>query len=106
MLQTLHLWHLLAIYQFQLVISIWDKYLAYKWYFDIFRAFNLSFSDVAGGAILVDWLVEVHMKYRLRPETLFLGFGVDWALTAATASTKFVQGVISISFKNGPWLWP
>eukprot|EP00438_Fugacium_kawagutii_P031668 Skav232897 [mRNA] locus=scaffold1477:66916:77310:- [translate_table: standard] len=23
-------------------------------------------------AILVDWLVEVHMKYRLRPETLFL----------------------------------
>lgn len=22
------------------------------------------------GAILVDWLVEVHMKYRLRPETL------------------------------------
>jgi hypothetical protein len=23
-------------------------------------------------AILVDWLIEVHMKFKLRPETLFL----------------------------------
>lgn len=29
------------------------------------------FSNIDWGAILVDWLVEVHMKYRLRSETLF-----------------------------------
>merc|ERR1740121_1923782 len=27
-------------------------------------------------AILIDWLVEVHMKYRLRPETLFLSVNI------------------------------
>jgi len=27
-------------------------------------------------AILIDWLVEVHMKYRLRPETMFLAVNI------------------------------
>eukprot|EP00415_Alexandrium_ostenfeldii_P003311 UN3311 len=37
-----------------------------------------SQSDINGKmrAILVDWLVEVHMKYKLRPETLFLAVNI------------------------------
>lgn len=37
-----------------------------------------SQTDINGKmrAILVDWLVEVHMKYRLRPETLFLAVNI------------------------------
>merc|ERR1712187_143131 len=35
-------------------------------------------ADVNGKmrSILVDWLIEVHMKYRLRPETLFLTINI------------------------------
>lgn len=27
-------------------------------------------------AILVDWIIEVHLKFRLLPETLFLTIGL------------------------------
>ena len=60
--------------------------------------------DVAGGAILVDWLVEVHMKYRLRPETLFLGWLPVW--------NPFFPVAMALSFNNVPeaqfsvtWYW-
>lgn len=43
-------------------------------------------------AILVDWLVEVHMKYRLRPETLFLTVNlVDRYLSSAVVMRKRLQ---------------
>jgi len=43
-------------------------------------------------AILIDWLVEVHMKYRLRPETLFLCVNIlDRYLTVRTVMRKRLQ---------------
>lgn len=43
-------------------------------------------------AILVDWLVEVHMKYRLRSETLFLTVNlVDRYLSCALVTRKRLQ---------------
>lgn len=50
-------------------------------------------------AILVDWLVEVHMKYRLRPETLGLTVNlVDRYLSCAVVTRKRLQlvGVTAI----------
>merc|ERR1711959_207136 len=48
--------------------------------------------------ILVDWLVEVHMKYKLRPETLFLSVTIlDRFLARKRVSRKKLQlvGVVS-----------
>jgi len=43
-------------------------------------------------AILIDWLVEVHMKYRLRPETLFLAVNlIDRYLSVRTVMRKKLQ---------------
>eukprot|EP00929_Paragymnodinium_shiwhaense_P000381 TRINITY_DN100628_c0_g1_i1.p1 TRINITY_DN100628_c0_g1~~TRINITY_DN100628_c0_g1_i1.p1 ORF type:complete len:558 (-),score=153.34 TRINITY_DN100628_c0_g1_i1:221-1894(-) len=43
-------------------------------------------------AILVDWLVDVHRKYKLRPETLFLGISiVDRSLDKLTVLRKHLQ---------------
>jgi G2/mitotic-specific cyclin 2 len=42
--------------------------------------------------ILVDWLIEVHAKFRLLPETLFLGVNlVDRFLTARTVTVERLQ---------------
>src|ERR1700738_2179801 len=42
--------------------------------------------------ILVDWLIEVHMKFRLLPETLFLCVNlVDRFLSARTISMETLQ---------------
>jgi len=49
--------------------------------------------------ILVDWLVEVHMKYRLRPETLHLTVNlIDRLLTRMPVMRKRLQlvGVVAI----------
>ncbi|CAE7298105.1 unnamed protein product [Symbiodinium pilosum] len=43
-------------------------------------------------AILVDWLVEVHMKYRLRPETLFLAVNlIDRHMSALPVLRRRLQ---------------
>ncbi|CAE7466011.1 unnamed protein product [Symbiodinium natans] len=43
-------------------------------------------------AILVDWLVEVHMKYRLKPETLFMAVNViDRYLSMRQVARKKLQ---------------
>eukprot|EP00929_Paragymnodinium_shiwhaense_P039013 TRINITY_DN20529_c0_g1_i1.p1 TRINITY_DN20529_c0_g1~~TRINITY_DN20529_c0_g1_i1.p1 ORF type:complete len:533 (-),score=140.08 TRINITY_DN20529_c0_g1_i1:101-1699(-) len=43
-------------------------------------------------AILVDWLVEVHMKYKLRPETLWLTVNIiDRYLALAQVARKRLQ---------------
>jgi hypothetical protein len=50
-------------------------------------------------AILVDWLVEVHMKYRLRPETLFLTVNlIDRYLSQTLVVRKRLQivGVVAM----------
>lgn len=50
-------------------------------------------------AILLDWLVEVHMKYRLRPETLFLTVNIaDRYLSCAAVPRKRLQllGVVAM----------
>jgi len=50
-------------------------------------------------AILIDWLVEVHMKYRLRPETLFLTVNIiDRYLSARPVMRKKLQllGVVAM----------
>lgn len=50
-------------------------------------------------AILVDWLAEVHLKFRLVPETLYLTINiVDRYLSRATVSKKNLQliGVTSL----------
>lgn len=50
-------------------------------------------------AILVDWLIEVHMKYKLRPETLFLTVNlIDRYLSKAHVARKKLQlvGVVSM----------
>mmetsp|Transcript_13364 Transcript_13364/g.35310 ORF Transcript_13364/g.35310 Transcript_13364/m.35310 type:complete len:464 (+) Transcript_13364:86-1477(+) len=50
-------------------------------------------------AILVDWLVEVHMKYRLRKETLFLTVNlIDRYLSRAPVMRRKLQllGVVSM----------
>mmetsp|Transcript_15432 Transcript_15432/g.42427 ORF Transcript_15432/g.42427 Transcript_15432/m.42427 type:complete len:496 (-) Transcript_15432:23-1510(-) len=50
-------------------------------------------------AILVDWLVEVHMKYRLRPETLYLTVNlIDRYMTLAPVIRKRLQlvGVVAM----------
>ena len=42
--------------------------------------------------ILVDWLIEVHVKFRLLPETLFLAVNlVDRFLSARTVSVEKLQ---------------
>jgi G2/mitotic-specific cyclin 1/2 len=42
--------------------------------------------------ILVDWLIEVHAKFRLLPETLFLGVNlVDRFLTSRTVTVERLQ---------------
>lgn len=49
--------------------------------------------------ILVDWLVEVHMKYRLRPETLFLAVNIiDRYLSLRAMVRKRLQllGVVAM----------
>jgi len=49
--------------------------------------------------ILIDWLVEVHMKYRLRPETLHLTVNlIDRHLTRMPVMRKRLQlvGVVAI----------
>jgi hypothetical protein len=59
--------------------------------------------DVAGGAILVDWLVEVHMKYRLCPETLFLGWLPVWnRLERLQRLHPFFPVAMALSFNNVP----
>merc|ERR1712157_219234 len=50
-------------------------------------------------AILIDWLVEVHMKYHLRPETLFLTVNiVDRYLSLKPIARKKLQllGVVAM----------
>jgi len=50
-------------------------------------------------AILIDWLVEVHMKYRLRPETLFLTVNIiDRYLSVRPVMRKKLQllGVVAM----------
>lgn len=50
-------------------------------------------------AILIDWLVEVHMKYRLRPETLFLAVSIiDRFLSVRPVLRKKLQllGVVAM----------
>jgi len=50
-------------------------------------------------AILVDWLVEVHMKYRLRPETLYLTVNlIDRYLSRMPVARKRLQlvGVVAM----------
>lgn len=50
-------------------------------------------------AILVDWLIEVHMKYQLRPETLFLTVNIiDRYLAEANVQRKHLQliGVVAM----------
>lgn len=50
-------------------------------------------------AILVDWLVEVHMKYHLRPETLFLTVNIidRYASLKTVARKKFqLLGVVAM----------
>jgi len=43
-------------------------------------------------AVLIDWLVEVHMKYKLRPETLFLAITIiDRFLAKKCVSRKRLQ---------------
>jgi len=43
-------------------------------------------------AVLIDWLVEVHMKYKLRPETLFLAVAIlDRFLARKRVSRKRLQ---------------
>lgn len=43
-------------------------------------------------AILVDWLIEVHLKYRLRPETLYLAISIiDRYLTRMPVMRKRLQ---------------
>jgi len=43
-------------------------------------------------AILVDWLVDVHKKYKLRPETLFLAVGItDRFLEKRTTARRHLQ---------------
>jgi cyclin B len=49
--------------------------------------------------ILIDWLVEVHMKYKLRPETLHLAVNlIDRYLSRATVMRKKLQlvGVVAM----------
>jgi len=58
-------------------------------------------SDINGKmrAILIDWLVEVHMKYRLRPETLFLAINIiDRYLSMRSVMRKKLQllGVVAM----------
>merc|ERR1712066_607786 len=50
-------------------------------------------------AILIDWLVEVHMKYRMRPETLFLTANIiDRYLSLKQVGRKKLQllGVVAM----------
>jgi len=50
-------------------------------------------------AILIDWLIEVHMKYRLRPETLFLTVNlIDRYLSRTHVMRKKLQlaGVVAM----------
>lgn len=59
-------------------------------------------SDINGRmrGILVDWLIEVHMKYRMRSETLFLTVRlVDLYLSRASVSRSRLQliGVAAMS---------
>jgi cyclin B len=43
-------------------------------------------------AILVDWLVDVHKKYKLRPETLFLAIAlIDRFLEKRTTPRRYLQ---------------
>merc|ERR1719356_365155 len=43
-------------------------------------------------AILVDWLIDVHKKYKLRPETLFLAIGlIDRFLEKRSTSRRHLQ---------------
>lgn len=43
-------------------------------------------------AILVDWLVDVHKKYKLRPETLFLAISlIDRFLEQVVTERKYLQ---------------
>jgi cyclin B len=49
-------------------------------------------------AVLIDWLVEVHLKYKLRPETLFLAISIlDRFLARKRVARKKLQlvGVVS-----------
>jgi cyclin B len=49
--------------------------------------------------ILIDWLIEVHMKYRLRPETLYLTVNlIDRYMTRTTVMRKRLQlvGVVAM----------
>jgi cyclin B len=60
-----------------------------------------SQTDINGKmrAILFDWLIEVHMKYRLRPETLFLTVNlIDRYLSCAHVMRKRLQlvGVVAM----------
>ena len=50
--------------------------------------------------ILIDWLVEVHMKYRLRMETLHLAVNIiDRYLSKAPVVRKYLQlvGIVAMS---------
>lgn len=50
-------------------------------------------------SILVDWLVEVHVKYRLRPETLYLAVNLlDRYMSKASVTRKRLQlnGVVAL----------
>mmetsp|Transcript_5542 Transcript_5542/g.8642 ORF Transcript_5542/g.8642 Transcript_5542/m.8642 type:complete len:406 (-) Transcript_5542:138-1355(-) len=60
-----------------------------------------SQADITGRMreILIDWLIEVHMKYRLRPETLFLTVNLlDRYLSLASVPRRILQlvGVVAM----------
>ena len=43
-------------------------------------------------AILIDWLIEVHHKFELNPETLYLTINiVDWYVAVQTTLRKELQ---------------
>jgi G2/mitotic-specific cyclin-B, other len=42
-------------------------------------------------AILVDWIIEVHLKYKLQPETLFLTVNlIDRCLEVTSINRQYL----------------
>lgn len=79
---------------FQLLLKEEPKYLPRHNYMDLQKDINAKMR-----AILMDWLVEVHMKYRLRDETLHLTVTtIDRYLTRMPVLRKRLQlvGVVAM----------
>lgn len=79
---------------FQLLLKEEPKYLPRHNYMDLQKDINAKMR-----AILMDWLVEVHMKYRLRDETLHLTVTtIDRYLTRTPVLRKRLQlvGVVAM----------